>query len=348
MASISKPPGSKNYIITFYYNKKKYRRSLKVSTQRDALALKRIVERKLAEGTIDINYILRNQQRITHLTQLIDLWKELIRDRGDIKKATQTGYLYCADLLLEICDDKPLVLINSGYVKDRILFKLNKRYDSLDTIQGKMSVFRNIFSFAERNNIVTKNPFSKMVPTFDPDEPIFFRDEEIKTYLKYWKNPARPKWAQTYFLTLLNTGCRMSEHFNLRWSKNVFLDKRMLKIKGKSRHNKKPKERIVPLNNAALREFSTAQRKLGEDRVFWQVKTTEAVKSIWQRFKENTGFPHRLHDCRANHASQMIMAGDSLEKVMEVHGWTNYKTYKRYKSLSKKYLMENRNIVNWE
>lgn len=345
MASISKPPGSKNWIIQFYHNGKKYRRSLKVATKRDALHLKQLIERRLAEGVFDPDSLTRQTPRVTRLSQLIDLWKNNIDRRKDLSVKSKISYLFAADLLLRLAGDTYLNQITRGYVQDHILIELGNLYDSIGTINSKMTSFRAIFSFALRNEFITANPFSGQVPRRLPGKPVWFRQEEIQLYLNYWKDPARPKWAQTYFVTLLNTGNRMSEHFNLTWSGNIFLEESIIKFKGKGRYG--GKERIVPLNDAAIAAFSEAQRKIGEDRVFWQINTHEAIKSAWQRFQKKTGWKYKLHNTRSNHASWMIMQGESVEKVMEIHGWEDYQTYKLYRGLSKEYLKADRNLVNW-
>lgn len=349
MASISKPPGKKTWIIQFYYQGKKYRKSLKVANRRDALLLKQMIERKLAEGTFDPVLMLQkpqqNSQRVTRLSQLLASWKSTIERKKDISEKTKIGYLHSAELLLHITGDLPLLQINRGFVQDYILTELNQLYDSIGTVKSKMTSFRAIFSFAVRNEILPANPFSGQVPRTTPGRPVFFRNEEIQQYIDYWKNPARPEWAQTYFITLLNTGNRMTEHFNLKWSENIFLEQAIIRFKGKGRYG--GKERIVPLNDACIDAFRNARRQLGEDRVFWQIRTVEAVKSAWDVFKKRTGWKYKLHNTRSNHASWMIMKGESVEKVMEIHGWEDYETYKLYRGLSKEFLQADRNLINW-
>lgn len=304
-----------------------------------------MIERRLAEEVFNPDFMLSRARRVTRLSQLVEKFKENTERRSNIGEQTKVGYRIAADDLLSICGDISLNQVNRGFVEDMVLVELGQRYDSVGTIKSKMTAFRVIFSFALRNEYVRTNPFSGQVPRVLPGKPVWFREDEIKDYLAYWKDVSRPVWARTYFVTLLNTGNRMSEHLSLRWSKNIFLDERIIKFKGKGRYG--GKERIVPLNDAAVSAFLEAHRKLGEDRVFWQVKSKEAVRSAWRMFQKRTGFRYKLHNTRSNHASWLIMAGESVEKVMQIHGWEDYETYKLYRGLSKEFLQSNRNLVNW-
>ncbi len=346
MASISKPPGQKNWIIQFYFNGKKYRRSLGVSNKRDALELKRLIEFKLAQGTFDPGAMLSARQaRVSRLSQLVKLWQVHIGLRKDITAATRRGYEDNARLLLEMCGDILLKQITPAYIKDQLLLEMSARYQPA-TINSKVSSFRTMFSFAVRQGFLSVNPFSGNVPDYSKRLPVWFRDDEVRVYLDYWMHPDRPRWAQTYFVTLLNCGTRKTEHFNLMWSQNVFLMEKRLKIKGKGRYG--GKERIIPLNDAALAAFAGAQRKLGEERVFWQVSSIEAVKSAWRRFRKETGFSYRIHNTRSNYATRLRMSGVSIQDIMYIMGWEDYKTAKIYEGFSPDFLMQNRNAVNMQ
>jgi len=346
MASISKPPGGKNYVIQFYLNGKKYRRSLKVSVKRDALELKRLIERKLAEGTFDPDALSKRKSReVTTLRELIEKWKAHLARRGDLKTETREGYLLNADILLELCDNMRLIDITQAFVKDELLLDLHARYTSAATIKNKMITFRLLFSFAARHDFVRKNPFAGIVPGYARKLPVWFREAEIEIFKNYWGDASRVKWQQTYFLTLLQTGNRKTEHFNLAWSQNVFLDESCLKFRGKGRYE--GKERIVPLNDAALDEFSRAQRKLGEDRVFWQINSTRAIDSAWQRFQKLCDFNYTIHNIRSNRATWLVRAGVSIYKIMKIMGWEDYNTAKVYLSFAQEFLKDERNLVNF-
>jgi integrase len=145
---------------------------------------------------------------------------------------------------------------------------------------------------------------------------------------------------------MLNTGNRKSEHLALTWSENVFLDDALLKFLGKGRNE--GKERIVPLNDVAIRLFRSAHRKLGEDRVFWQAKSKYTVDSAWQSAREKIGVPYKIHHFRSNRASHLVMAGIPVEKVMRIMGWEDYETYKIYAGLSDDFLKGDCNAVSFE
>lgn len=341
MASITKPAGGKNWIIQFYFQGRKYRKSLKVATRRDALALKSLIERKLAEGSFDPALMLKSSQRITRLSQLIQSWKTYLERRKDLSAGAVYEYEAAAKILLLLVGDMQLASVTRVWVEDELLLLLGEKYSSAATIRSKMTAFRAMFSFAERQGIVVRNPFRGLVPTYQRRKPVFFRDDEIELYRDYWNDLARPKWQQTYFLSLLYTGNRKVEHLKLKWSENVFLDEKVLKFVGKGR--KGGKERIVPLSDQAIEVFEDAQRKLGDDRVFWQVKNKFAVNGAWERFRKKTGWPHRLHATRSNYATRLIRAGVPLQDVMDIMGWEDYNTAKIYLGFSPEFVERHRN-----
>lgn len=345
MASISKPAGQKNWVIQFYFEGRKYRKSLRVANKRDAMELKRLIERQLAEGMFDPESMLAKPKKISRLSQLIDLWSAYLGRRSDLKARTRKDYIDAANQLLEIVGDIQLRQFDSRLVKNEIFLSLQDRYTSIASVKNRMANMSVMFGFAEEESLVTRNPFHKNLPNYRRKKPVFYKASEIDVFLNYWTAAERPLWARVYFVTMLNTGNRRMEHFNLRWSENIFLDEKIIKFAGKGRYE--GKERIVPLNDSAIDAFRMADRKLGEDRVFFQANTIEAVSSAWQRFKNATGWTHRLHSTRSNRASHLVMAGYRVEKVMEIMGWEDYTTYKIYAGISKEFIGEDRNLVNW-
>lgn len=341
MASIRKPKGSKNWEILFYYEGRKYHKSLRVSNKRDAETLKHLIERKLAEGIFDPASMLREKQKITRLFQLCEKWEHHLSRRNDLAPETKREYYFGSKLIREVCGDVLLTMITPVYITDDLLLELGDRYSSAATIKSKMVSFRSMFSYAERQGIVQRNPFSRLVPGYKRRKPVFFREEEIEIYRGYWMDSARIKWQQTYFMTILYTGTRKMEHFKLTWSKNVFLDEKVIKFVGKGARG--GKERIVPLSDQAIAAFAGAQRKLGEDRVFWQVRNTFAVNSAWETFRKKTGWPHKLHATRSNYATKLIRSGVPLQDVMDIMGWEDYNTAKIYLGYSPEFVERHRN-----
>lgn len=341
MASISKPPKQKNWVIQFYFEGKKYFKSLRVSNKRDALELKRLIERKLAEGTFDPVLMLKREESVKYLSDLSSKWINHLSRRKDITEGARYQYQVSANVLLKILGNVRLASFSPTLISDVLLMELDDRYAAA-TVKSKMAAFRAMFSYAQRNGWIKQNPFSGMVPQYRRKIPIFWRDEEIELYKTYWLDPDRPKWQQTYFITLLNTGNRKTEHFNLKWSKNVFLDEKMLKFPGKGN-----KERIVPLNDSALQAFRKADRKLGVDNVFWQVKNTYAVNSAWEFFQQRTKFPYNIHTTRSNFATWLVRNGKSIYDVMQILGWEDYNTAKIYLGFAPEFLEKDRNLVNF-
>src|ERR1700730_9650508 len=117
----------------------------------------------------------------------------------------------------------------------------------------------------------------------------------------------------------INTGRRQGEQYSLVWD-NVDLDLRILTVP-RSKHGEK---RHIPLNDAALAAFVTAQQYSKPGRsVFWN-RYGERLRTPRQWFEESvkaakiTNF--RWHDLRHTFASRLVTAGVDLRTVQQLMG----------------------------
>jgi site-specific recombinase XerD len=131
----------------------------------------------------------------------------------------------------------------------------------------------------------------------------------------------------------LNTGMRQGEQYSLVWD-NVDFDLRILTVP-KSKNGEK---RHIPLNDAALAAFLTAQQNSKPGRaVFWN-RYGERLHTPRQWFEESvkvakvTNF--RWHDLRHTFASRLVMAGVDLRTVQQLMGHKTITMTLRYAHLA--------------
>jgi len=342
MAHIYKPKDSKNYVIKFNFRGKQYLRSLKVKNKRDAERLKSEIELAIALGTFDPNQISSADNGQSNLFEFLDDYLKYIHSRRQrYSPGTIECYERSVDYLKRHFHDVPLSSITQRKIETETLPWLESEYAPA-TVKHHMVNFRQIFAFAVKWELLAKNPFGGLVPKLSRKMPVFFKEDEIKNIIDYFSRPKTVRWQRLYFLLMLNTGNRKSEHLNLSWSKNVFLEEQVLKFSGKG-----GKERIVPLNDFSIQLLREAERRLGEDRVFWQAKTKNTINSAWDTARRQLGLKYKLHNFRSNFASWFVMKGGNPVALMEIMGWEDWQTVKVYMTLSKSFIKSQRSIVQF-
>jgi integrase len=144
-------------------------------------------------------------------------------------------------------------------------------------------------------------------------------------------------------LTLLHTGIRRGEAFELTW-RHVDLVRATLTIRGETA--KSGQSRVIPLNStivAALKTWHGQQEDATADTlVFGNGNTGEAMKSVktsWGRLMKAAKITKfRLHDCRHHFASRLVMSGVDLVTVSRLLGHSDVRMTMRYSHLAPDHL----------
>ena len=347
MSSIDKPKGEKYWKITFYVGGRRFRRSLRVEAKTHAQKIKQRIDYELAMGTLDVNNLFANKLDKHSFQALVKRFQENMETRKSLSPTTIAGYRNSIRVLLTVIPEKmQLNLIDTRYVITQILPELESRYKS-SSVRNYIRVGGTLFSFGQKVGMIDKahNPFLGQGPKEERKMPVYFKDEEIRKIREYFYRPEQAGWQRTYFILILNTGNRRTEQMNLLWSKNVFLDEGFIKFVGKGN-----KERLVPLNDEALAALRNAERRLGEDRVFWQINSKVRISNYWKEVRDRLELPnhYRLHNFRSNFATRFVMSGGSLYDLMQILGWEDYETAKIYLAFSPDLIEKNRNRVRFD
>ncbi|MCB0263266.1 MAG: tyrosine-type recombinase/integrase [Calditrichaeota bacterium] len=342
MATIYKPGNSRNYSIKFYFNGKQYHRSLKVKNKRDAERLKSEIEMAIAQGAFNPEQLVSGVRKETLLFDFLnDYLQYLDSRRNKYSPRTVECYERSVVKLRQIIGNIPLKSVNVKLIETKILPYLESQFKPA-TVKHNIVNFRQIFSFTVKWELLPKNPFSGLAPKLSREMPVFFKESEIRKIINYFNRPDGVPWQQLYFLLMLNTGNRKTELFNLTWSNNIFLDEQVIKFHGKGNN-----ERIVPLNDFAIHLLRSADRRLGEERLFWEVKSTSTIDSAWQYARTKIGLRYKIHHFRSNFASWFIMNGGNPIALMKIMGWEDWQTVKVYMGLSRDFIKSHRNVVEF-
>jgi integrase len=124
-------------------------------------------------------------------------------------------------------------------------------------------------------------------------------------------------------LTAINTGMRLSEVLNLKWS-DINLKEGYLLVTD----SKNYESRTISLNPTLKATLSRMGKESQSEYVFNGRKT---IKRAWTNALRKSGIPHcRFHDLRHTFASNLVMNGYDLVTVAELMGHKDISMTKRY------------------
>lgn len=146
-----------------------------------------------------------------------------------------------------------------------------------------------------------------------------------------------------FVLTLLHTGMRRGEAFELTWG-DLDLARATLTIRGETA--KSGQSRVLPLNATVLDALKTWRGQQATaapaSLVFLSHATGEALTTIktgWATLlKAAAVSDFRLHDCRHHFASKLVMAGVDLVTVSRLLGHADIRMTMRYSHLAPDHL----------
>ncbi len=310
----------KNWTIEFYYWGRYYHRSLRVTKKADAVRLQRQIDFLITTGQLDVNRLVQPEATTGTLT-LHDFLREveahLLKMPGRYRARTLQTYLFYIRRSISLLADVPLTVINKRYVEASIIPVL-ERTRSYEGVRSFLIHLRRFFTFAVEWGYLEKNPFSGIIPRRRKRLPRSFSDDEIGKMLAYLYQ--RPLWQLDFVVLALSTGLRMHELFGLEWDQ---VTAQYVRVVGKG-----GKERLVPLNTAA--RAILMRRPRDGQRVFPEITSMAAVKSMWRRLRQQTGIRGRFHDLRATWASRNLMAGIPIAQLKEWGGWESYEMINVY------------------
>ncbi|MDT5120662.1 MAG: hypothetical protein QOC96_144 [Acidobacteriota bacterium] len=206
----------------------------------------------------------------------------------------------------------------------------HKRQRTITTVNRELCCLRRIFSIAEREGYIHKNPFrmgDSLISAADEvkRERVLSHDEEARllkacTGLRTHLRPL--------LIAALDTSARFGELIKLQWA-DTYLDSGIIVIKAENSKTNRP--RLVAMTPRLQEELHSLWSKSTKDknaRVFGIKNNVR--KSFESACKEAGVEGFRFHDNRHTALTRMIAAGVAPMECMKVSGHSQYATFARY------------------
>jgi len=207
------------------------------------------------------------------------------------------------------------------------------RLTSQSTTDRMLALIRSILRDAHGRGWLPALPTIKLAPAANEDDYRWLTREESEALHTELAEHLRPP-----YLFSLATGWREQNVLRLEWSR-VDLVRKVVWVK--AREAKSKRAIGAPLNRDALAILKGQQ---GKDKrwVFPNEDGKPFVRANNKGFKaaqrRAAVAPLRWHDLRHTWASWHVMAGTTLQSLMELGGWASYKSVLRYAHLSPEHL----------
>ncbi|MFB1049584.1 tyrosine recombinase XerC [Paraliobacillus sp. JSM ZJ581] len=200
------------------------------------------------------------------------------------------------------------------------------------SVSRKISSLRSFYTYLERENVVTDNPFMQLVLPKDKSRlPNFLYEEELeKLFLINDLSTPLGQRNQAILEVMYATGVRVSECANLTLNA-IDSDLQTILVLGKGR-----KERYVPFGSFAAKALTDYMEdgrkklldksKLSTDKVFLNARgrpiTSRGIRLILNKMVEDAALTIKLHPHKLRHsfATHMLNAGADLRSVQELLG----------------------------
>lgn len=205
------------------------------------------------------------------------------------------------------------------------------------TINREVTVLRSLLRSAVKHGMAGKNPAS--CPRKFPERKRlrYLTVEEAASLLELAKN-SRSKDAYHTILIALDTGMRLGEIFNLRWS-NIDFKNGQIWV----RETKNGSPRHVPMTEGIRKALSSRPRRLGTDFIFWgrvhDRRHHTGMRECFVNLLQRAGIEDfTFHDLRHTFASHLAMAGVPLHTIGQLLGHKRPEMTMRYAHLAPGYL----------
>lgn len=227
--------------------------------------------------------------------------------------------------------DKLLREINRDLLWPFIQDRLEKDKVTNATINRGLEVVRRILHLA-RDEWVWLERFTPIRMLKEPKRRVrFLTRAESDCLLE--EIPAHLRPVVQYALA---TGCRVGEILQLEW-RRVDFDRRVAWLEHGSTKN--GEGRGIPLNSDAILALRAVQGDHSRWCFTYQGERMAAIGSAWKRALKRAQIENfRFHDLRHTWASWHVMAGTSLQELMELGGWKSYEMVLRYAHLAPEHL----------
>ena len=308
----------KTWYIAYYVNgeqiKEKIGTAPLVTKGQAELALKA----RLGEVVQDRFKLEKTKNRI-RLVKLIEKYLNWITEnqKGYSREVTISKHF------LEFIGDKYIDSISTWDIEK---YKSKRKQDGMkpSTVNRELNMLRSMFNRAVEWGEVEKNPLDgvkKLKPLKAEDyerKPEYISNEVFTTILN-----ASSTNLRNFLIVAKNTGMRVSELINLKWT-DIDFEKEVIFVND----SKNFTQRLIPMNSSVLNTLKSEVK--GHERVF-TYQSRDSVGSTWRKVRERLNLKkYRLHDLRHTFITNLITSGVDIITIMEITGHKDIRMIKRY------------------
>lgn len=206
---------------------------------------------------------------------------------------------------------------------------------TIASVNRELSLLRQIFVFAEAEDLIIRNPFAKVDKLISTAaetqrDRILSRDEEA-LLLAACEN-SRSSHLKPLLITAVDTGMRKGELLKLVWD-DVDLIKRLITVK--ATNTKTEKMRMVPMTGRVKDELSKLWQSSPKNLSGLVFGIRSNFKRSWQNALKKTEISDlHFHDLRHTAITRLIRAGVPASEAMKISGHLEMKTFQRYVNLT--------------
>ena len=329
LRKIKKKSGGYYWELDFYYKGERFRRSTRTDNIQIAKTIKKDIEAKIAKGIFNIGDT--NFKKEVTFKDFIDQFL------GHSKTYKALGTWKRDGLVLNqfyaFCKNESKTRFLSSV--NRMLIDKYVGCRSKEVCPASVNVeIRHIkaaLSIACQWGLIQSNPAKGIKPLPIPERaPRFFTMDQMQQILK--TIDIQPLKQIVVFA--VNTGARLSEIINVRWSDVNFQDKTVRISNKEDFHTKSKRERTIPINAETFELLFGMERK-GEYVFSTLVGKKRDKHFVSRRFKEylrkiDMDEGYSFHSLRHAFASHLVQKGVSLYIVKELLGHSSIKTTEIY------------------
>lgn len=254
------------------------------------------------------------------------LWGLYIDHLGSKPTAKTMGYTGKAvlDYFGKLTPDQITIDDSRNYLKNRLLSG-----KKIGTVWTELGHLRSTFTWAMKNNLITKRPYIELPPKPDSKvEPL--SDIQIQKLIAACITPH----LRVAVILLLTTGARVSAILDRRWE-NIHFDTGIIDLRLPDGVTRKGRA-VVPMNQLARTTLEGAYRgRLTEWVVEYNGNPVKSIRTGYKAALKRAGLKDiHIHQIRHTVAVRMLQAGTPIEKVSQYLGHSNtkitFQTYARF------------------
>ncbi len=204
------------------------------------------------------------------------------------------------------------------------------------SVNIELRSLRTMFNFALRWKLLQNNPFARVQLIRVPEmPPVHFTREEFRAVMKVIDQ----EWLREIVMFTLLTGMRRGEVANLYWS-DLDLERRLVHVHSTPTFRSKwGKQRLIPLNDWIVQEFSSKQRPEGDDYLFTSEGNKVDESYLTHKFTDYvraTGLKRKLHfhSLRHTFATWLVQDGVSIYEIQKLLGHSSIEMTQIYSHLA--------------